>query len=380
MKNAKGFVTLFLILCITITFSGCKKQQDQKQESNEAKQKFDIKVATNIIETYMGYLTKEDMESAKKLYSEDLLEKHKGVSKTELKVFGYKMDEINEVGKSALFKVRVTKAVPDKPAATLDIYNIKVIKKEDKYLIDEVNSMTEKDAFFEEEGLRVRDKNNIKTNLLLDRSGIPQFAYPKDDNAKINKVTIPKDKFGILNFSYSGERIAITTNGKDSYIAVVKVDETMSVQGGGGGGGGNGGGGGGAEGGGAGGAGGQGAGGSTARARETPVGKEINSIDIINDSKIELLTFSLDEKYVLVQYNKNNKGTNIRVYDTDSGELIPVNFEEEFPLGKVDVKFSSFDKNALNIEVVEKSTTDKSQAQLLGKWQIDLKKYELKKL
>lgn len=372
MKNVKRFIAILLFLCTTVTFSACKKESDQKEETNEAKQNFDIKVATNIIETYMGYLTKEDMESAKKLYSKELLEKHKGISKTELKIFGYKMDEINEVGKSALFKIRVAKSTPDKPSATLDVYNIKIEKEEEEYLITQVNSMTEKDAFFEEESIRVRDKSNVKTNLLIDKTGIPQFAYPKDDNAKINKVTIPKDKFGVLSFAYSGEKIAITTQSKDSYIGIIKIDESMSVQGGGGAGGG-----GGAEGG---AGGGQGSGGSNVKVRETPIGKEINSIDIINDSKVELLTFSLDEKYVLVQFNKSNVGTNIRVYDTDSGELIPVDFEKEFPLGKVDVKFSSFNKNALNIEVVERKNTDKSQAQLLGKWQVDLKEYELKKL
>lgn len=375
MKFNRRFWGVFLIVVILTAFVGCSKDDDQKKESEEAKQKFDIKVATNILETYMGYLIKEDMESAKKLYSEELLEKHKGTSSTDLKVIGYKMDEVNEVGKSALFTVRVAKSVPDKPIATLDMYSIKIMKEENDYLISEIEGRTEKDAFIEEEGIRLRDKNNVKTNLLIDKTGIPQFAFPKDDSAKVNKVEVPKDKFGIINFAYSGEKIAITTQSKDAYISVVKIDESLSVQGGGAGGGaGSGGSGTG------GGAGGQGAAGPNIRVRETPVGKEINSIDLIKDGKVELVAFSLDEKFILAQYNKNSMGTSIRVYEADSGELIPISFEEEFPFGKVDVKFASFGKDTLNIEVAESKNTDKSQAQLIGKWQIDLKDYKMKKL
>jgi hypothetical protein len=73
-------------------------------------------------------------------------------------------------------------------------------------------------------------------------------------------------------------------------------------------------------------------------------------------------------------------GTSVKVYDTDSGELIKVNLDEKFPPGKVDVKYSSFSKEALNLEVVERKGTGKEQADLLGKWQVDLKKYELKKI
>jgi hypothetical protein len=356
---------------MSVTLTACKKEE-KKEETDEIKQNFDIKIATNIIDTYMNYLIKEDMESGKKLYSKELLKKQKAVYQTNLKVSGYKIDETNEVGKSALFKVRVVKGTPNLPSATLDIYNIKITKEEDEYLISEINSISEKDAFFENNEIRIRDKNNVKTNLLINSTGIPQFAYPKDDSAKVNKIEVPKAKFGIMAFTFSGERIAITTEDKDSYIGLVKIDESQATQGGSGGGSGSSG----SE-----ASGGkQQSGGSSSNAKETPMGKEMSSIDIIKDSKIDVIAFSLDEKFILVQYSKSNIGTNIRVYDTDSGELIKVNFDEKFPPGKVDIKYSSFSKDALNIEVVEKKGTGKEQAELLGKWQVDLKKYALTKI
>lgn len=373
MKNIKRLLCYTLVFISIMISTSCSKNKEEPK-AEEEKEEFDIKIAKNILDTYMGYLIKEDIESAKKLYSKKLLEKDKGLSKTELKIFGYMTDEINEVGKSGLFKVRVARSNPNKSSCTLDIYNVKIEKESTDYKISEINSSVEKEVFGQNNTLRNRSKNNIKTNLLIDFEGIPQYTYPKDDKGKVNKVVVPKSNFGIISFAYSGDRIAINTYDKNSFIGVVKIDESLAVQGGGSGGGGD------SSGSGGGGAGGQQGGSSSVGAREIPIGKELTAMDLISDSKVELLTFSLDEKYILVQYTKPQLGTNIRVYDVASGDLIPVSFEDMFPIGKVDVVFSSFDKDVLNIEVVEKKTTDKSISQLIGKWQVDLKEFKLKKL
>jgi hypothetical protein len=370
MRDIKKIICCILTIFMITSIVACKKGKEKEEEAKSEKDSFDIKIATNIVETYMGYMVENDMESAKKLYSKELAKKNKATIETDLKIFGFKMDEVNEVGKSGVFKIRVTKATTDKPSATLDMYNIKIEKEENEYKIKEINSMTEKDAFFEEDALRIRDKNNVKTNLLIDKSGIPQYTYSKDDKAQVNKTSVPKSKFGVIDFSYSGERIAISTYDKDSYIAVVKIDETQATQGSGADGG---------AGGASGGSQGQ-QGGSKTKVRETPVGKEITSVDYIKDCKIELLTFSLEEKFMLVQYDKGQLGKSLRLYDTDSGDLIPVSFEEKFPIGKVNVVFSSFGKDVLTFEVNETKNTTKSESQLIGKWQIDLKEYNVKKL
>ena len=365
MKNIKKLLCFTLVFFSIMISTSCGKSKEEP-EKEEKKEEFDIKIASNILDTYMGYLIKEDIESAKKLYSKELLEKDKGLGNTELKIFGYMTDEINEVGRSGLFKVIVTRANQNKSSCTLDMYNIKVEKEKTDYKISEINSEVEKEAFGQNNTLRNRSKNNIKTNLLIDFEGIPQYTYPKDDIGKLHKVVVPKSNFGIINFAYSGDRIAINTYDKDSFIGIIKIDESLAAQGGGGGD--------------SSGGGGQQGGSSSVGAREIPIGKELTAIDLIFDSKVELLTFSLEEKFILVQYKKPLLGTNIRVYDVASGDLIPVSFEEKFPLGKVDVVFSSFDKDALNFEVVEKKTTEKTLSQLIGKWQVDLKKFKMKKL
>lgn len=374
----KKILTCMIIFLLGITLISCKgKSKNQKEES---KDNFDIKIATNIMDSYMQYLKKDDIENAKKLYSKELAEKQKDIVKSDLKIEGFKLDEINEVGRSGLFKVKVARSTPNKSMSILDMYNIKVEKEGNEYKINEINSSTEKEAFIENDGIRLRQKNNVKTSLIVDLAGIPHYAYPKDDKANISKALVPKKNFGMINFAYSGEKIVVSTFDKDSYIGVIKIDETMATQGGGKGGSGAQGGGGQEGGAGTGGAGGDQGGGTKSPTRETPVGKEITNIDILKDTKVDLMTFSLDEKVILVQYDKTSVGKYIRVYDTDSGEMIPVEFEKKFPPDKVDVVFSSFDKDVLNIEVRSKGTTEKAQADLIGKWQINLKDNKIKKL
>jgi hypothetical protein len=355
------------------TSTACKPK-DNKSETKASKENFDINIATNILNSYMGYIFNGDVERAKKLYSEKLTEKGIETYSTDLKILGYNTDEVNEVGRSGVFKVKVAKSVPGKTIAVLDSYSIKVELEENEYKITEINASTEKEAFLEGQGIRLKDKNNVKNNLIVDLAGIPYYAFPKDDNAKVNKAPVPRSNFGIIVFNYSGERIAMTTYNDDaSYIGVVKIDETQASQGGGGGGGASGGGG-------DSGGGGGGGGGSSVIIKEPPIGKEVTSLDLIKNSTIELACFSLEEKHFVAQYNTKDKGRTIRVYDVDSGELGEYKFEEEFPMDKVDVVFSSFDKDALNFEVKEKAGTGKKEAELLGKWQLDLKEYKAKKL
>lgn len=369
----KKILTAVISLMLVFNVVGCK-QQTQKQQKKEEKEKFDINIATNILETYMGYLNTGDMESAKKLLSDKVTKKGVNSYNTDLKILGYKTDEVNEVGRSGMFRVKVARSVSGKPTALLDNYSIKVEMEKKDYKITEINVKPEKEAFAEGIGIRMKDKTNAKTNLIIDSSGIPGYTYPKDDNAKINKAPVPKGNFGIAVFNYSGERLAITTHDGDSYIGVVKIDETQASQGGGGGAGGGGGGGGGGA-----GAGSTG-GGSVTIVKEPPIGKDITSMDLIKDSTIDMLSFSQEEKHLVVQYKLKNGSTTLRLYDVDSGDLADFDFQKKYPPENVDVMFSSFDKDALNFEVKEKAATGKEHTELLGKWQLSLKDYKVKRL
>jgi len=360
MRKAIFYIMAFIL---AVTLLGCKSEKPQEGgESNT----FDIKSATNVVNTYMKYLMKEDYENGKRLYSQDLLSKLTPISDGEMKVKGYNMSEINEVGKSGVFKVKVTRTNINKASASLDEYTFKVIKDGAEYKISEISSSSEKEAFYESGKIRFRSKDNIKTNLIIDASGIPQYAFSKDDKANVYKLPVPRNKFTNASFSYSGDKLGICTYDKDSYIGIIKIDESLAVQGG--------------EEGKEGGAGGEGdKSGSNVMPREKPIGKEITSVDVLKDCKVEFMTFSLDEKFMLAQYNKASVGKCIRIYKTDSGELIPVKFENNYPMDKVEIVFSSFDKGVVYFEVLSKGNVGKNEGDIIGKWVLDLKEFKVKR-
>lgn len=362
-------ILLVMITCGMLLACGANK----KEESKETSEAFDMKAATNVVDTYMKYLTKEDIENSKKFYSKDLLKNTTSEDNNNLKIFGYNVTDTSEVGKSGIFKMKVARADITKPFASLDEYSIKIVKEESDYKISETNNTVQKEAFIQGNQIRLRNKNNVNTNLIIDIASMPNYAFSKDDEANINKIQVPKTKFSLINFSYGGENLAIAAQDKDSYVAIVKIDESLAVQSDKGEG--DQGGGGSKE-----NQGGDQGGGQGDKAKEKPIGKEITSVDLLKDSKVELMTFSPEEKNLAVQYTKPNIGHWLRVYKVDGGDLIPFKFEEKYPIDKVDIVFSSYDKETLNFDVIPKKTGDKTITDITGKWQLSLKDFKAKKM
>ena len=313
----------------------------------------------------MNFIMKEDYENGKKLYTKDLLRKSSNMPISDMKIKGYKITESNEVGRSGVFKVRVTRTSMVSSLSCLDEYSIKVVKDGAEYKISEVTSAEQKEAFVEWPGIRYRDKKNVKTNLIIDEAGLPKYIYSRDDGARLYKIMVPMKEFSSINYSYEGDKLAVSTYNKNSFIGVVNIDESLAVQGNG-----------------------DGkssdqssqGGGSEVIAKEKPIGKELIPMDLLLDCKVDFMTFSLDEKFLLVQYTKENVGKYIRVYKVDSGEMIPVNFEKDYPMEKVQIVFSSFGKDSLTYEVIPKSNINNSEADIIGKWKLELKNFTVDKL
>ncbi|MFL0248645.1 hypothetical protein [Candidatus Clostridium stratigraminis] len=365
----KFFVYMFLILAfMCVTGCGNKNEEKPKAQENE----FEIKVAQNVVELYMKSLMKDDLEGARKLLTKDLSLKTKNEGNSDLKVKGYSIEETSEIGESGFFKVKVTRMNLKEPVATLDNCSIKVIMEGSDYKISDVKNEAEKEAFFENYTIRIRNKDNLKTNLLIDSSSFPQYVFSKDDKGNLTKLPVPRSSYSVMNFGYVGEKVAISTFEKDSFLGLIKIDESMATQGGSTGGGGD-------QSQGDQGKGGE-KGGGTISLREKPIGKQMTALDLIKDSKIEFMTFSNGEKFILAQYNKTNAGRCIRVYNTDSGDLIKVKFENEYSYGKVEIIFLSFDKDVLNYEVIQRDMKDKSASEQAGKYQLDLKGFKIKRL
>ena len=334
MRGKKYFLYIISLL-LAINFAACKTDNKKQSAGKEIEKSFDIKAAENIVNSYMNYLMKEDYQNVSRFYSKE-------ISKN--------IPKINE------------------PYASLEEYILKVIKEDTDYKISDVNTSIDKEAFLKNGRLRIRSKNNVDTNLLIDPGGIPNYAFSKDDKAKTDKIEVSKKNYGPMIFSYSGYSIAISTYEKDSFAGIIKIDESMAVQGGqkddqsqqGGSTGGE--------------------KGATGLVKEKPVGKEFTALDLLKNSKIDYMVFSGDEKFLLIQYSKDGYGKSIGLYHSEGGEMIPYEFEKNYPIDKVDIIFSSFDKEALNFEVVPRAGADKSVGEYIGRWRMDLKEFRVKKM
>ncbi|MFV3013782.1 head-tail adaptor protein [Clostridium botulinum] len=372
-RNFAKKIIIFLIFTITISLSGCKKNKEDTKVTND----FDIKIATNLLDSYMECLIEENMEGAQKLYSKKLKKDKTKKENKDVKIKGYTTEEINEVGKSALFIAKVVSVNVKEPYTSVEEYKIRVIKEENEYKIDEVNISIDKEAFTKNNRIRYRNKNNVKTELIIKPSTLPDYAYAKDDKANIEKLTVPKKNIGPMSLSYSENFIAISTYDKNSYIGIITIDESKAVQGG-------------QDQGDQGSQGDQGgAGGGEAGQKgtdimeeigEKPIGKEISSLDLLKGSKIDFMVFSPDEKFIAVQYETSDKTKNIRIYQADSADIIPFKMEDKFPLSKVNVTLSSFATDSIIFNVSSKEKNDKNSNEFIGKWQLDLKEFKVKKM
>lgn len=359
----KKLICYILIISNLFIFGGCgKKKVEQPQINNN---NFDIRMAVNVVDTYMLALMRDDYVGSKKYLIKDLMENSKNRNSSELKILEYKVDDVQEIGKYGVVKVKVVKGRDDQPFSSLEEYVINVVKDSNDYKISEISSNVLKEAFVKLKGIRLKNNNDVKTNLVISSNGIPKYAFSKDDKSNVQKLKVPNSSFSRLTLAYGGKTLAVATsdnNHKNSFCCVVQIEDTKETQGK------------------------QEKENSIENEKEMgedviekPIGKQVVPIDILENSTIEFMVFSLDEKYVLIQYKKNNREC-IRVYRVDSGDIIPIKLEDNYPVDKVDVKFSSFDKESLNYQVTPKDRKDTSCDKIVGKWQLNLNDFKIKKL
>lgn len=365
----KRYISGILSLLVSISLYGCGLMSSKNKQSDEQSKEFDIKIAQSITENYVKYLMQEDYQKANKFYSKKLSKTTKSIEKQPLKIKGYSIGEVNEVGNSGIFTIKVIRSNEIEPYAALDQYSIKVIQEEKDYKIDDIQSTAQKEATADKNQIRLKSKSNVESNLIIDTAGLPNYAFAKDDKAKTHKILVPKENYGSMSFSYNGYAIAVTTyNDRYTFAGLIKIDESMPTQGS-------------QKGGGQGAQGGQGQEGSAqGGAREKPIGKEITALDILENTRINFLTFSSDEKYILIQYTKKNGGKCIRLYTSEGGDLIPYEFEQNYPVDKVDIVYSSFSEGVLNYEVIPRANSDKTIGKYIGRWQLDLKEFKPSKI
>lgn len=372
-----------ICFCIFIGTFGCNISH--VKQSSELKE-FDIEKAFQVVNQYMAANMKNDTNEMAKFYSSAFKKDNSTKPQQDVIINGYRFDEVNQAQSMADINVRVTKINTKIPYASLEIQDFKVIKEKNNYKIKSIDIENQNESFetygsnnnqnaLNGRQIRVRLRNNVKTNLVTNFQGIPKYYYTQDDKARITKIPVALGEFGVTSFAYGGTIEAISTKGDNPFIEIVHFDESMATQGGAGG---SDSGGGGASSSGAGTAG----GGENQAKPETPISKDIMPIDIIPGAAINNMVFSQDERYLAVQYSKPNLGNSIRVYLNKNGKIISFQFEKNYPMDKVDVKIINFVEDGLIYNVVPRDgkTNDNSIKNIIGTWQIDMKKYKPKRI
>lgn len=366
----KKYISCILSIAMIFLFIGCTQK---KAENVREKDRFDIKEANKIVDAYIKSITDEKYDEASRLLTEKVKSNTGEIKPNDLKIKGYKTEEMTESGGEGSFRVKVVKSNASNPETQVLDYRIKVIKDGIDYKINEIKTSNFKEAFKDFDSIRIRKENSVETYLVTKFDGLPKYAYSKDDNAKMKSQVIPKDNYGIITLDYTGDLIALSTIGSNNtFVGILTFDDAVSTQGGAGGskkgegdqgdqqGGKD-----------------QQGGAEGKNLKEKPIGKELISCDIIENGKLENMVFSKDEKLLAVQYTKGNNKS-IKVYNVGSGDLIKTKFEEEYPLGKVDVIFMRFEKEKMLYRVLPKNEQDKNN-EYVGDWELDLKSFKIKK-
>ncbi|KEI09985.1 hypothetical protein Z957_03335 [Clostridium sp. K25] len=361
INKVKKYTSYALIFLTVFMLVGCNNKQ---YENVKEKDVFDMKIATNIVEKYFNYLELDKYKDAGDMLIGKAKTNTKDITPSDLKLRGHRIVGIMESGGEGNFKIDVMKSNISKPETQILEYVITVIKSGMDYKISNVNSVLMKEVFQSFNQLRLRKENQVDNLLVTSMDGIMGYTYTKGDNGKLVSEIVPKKYFGMCALNYSGDTLAITTRDKNCFLGLIILDDTMQTQG-------------------------QptdqekgseqsGAGQNAKMIKEKPIGKQLIPCDILKDTTIENMIFSQDDKLLVIQYKKGNDRC-IKVFDKENGDQIPTIFEEEYPLGKVDVVFKDFQKDKMRYNVVEKGKEDKGH-QYVGEWELDLKNYKISKI
>lgn len=362
-----------IFLCIlTIIFIGCNKVENKVDESKIKQLTFDDAKGKQVAENYMKYLSQNDFENARSLSKSEFANKIKDFDTKGLNILSFKSGEIYQRGDSSIYQFIITRTKEGETRADLEEYYVTVSKEKDKdkYEVSDVKATTKMEGFVANNRLKIRTDEDVKTKTVIRLSNIPSEMYPKYNKANIVKVPIPKSEFGPINFTFLGDRVAITSRGGNkTYVAIVEIEESESTLG----------------------AAGKGGGGtqgsqdmlgpdaeSEDKALEQVIGKKITSVDIYQDVKVKNLVFSKEQGYLAVIYE--DRGANqFKLYD-EKGDLVDIGFDKLFPDSKYHVLYEDFKEENVFFHVKGVEGAADVRQDVTGKYKISLKDFKLTKL
>lgn len=352
----KRIICFFMSLFFIFNLTGCANKKEKITNVNE----FEITKANKLVETYIKYYMKNDFTSMNYMYSKDFKGKIKKQNNPYLKVTGYKIMDSTEMGTKANIKANVISVDDKSPYTSTDVYNFRIKKEKGNYVIDNIDTNSEKEVFIYKRSLLVKSKDEAMSNVLINLRGIPEYYFDKGDVAKVNKLKVAKDGFENISLSYTGDNIAISTKGANPFVGVAPITDLQQQPGSDGGSGVS-----------------QVEGMGSTEDDLQPLkvsAQALTPIDVYKDSTVEKIAFSRDEKDIAVQFTAGGD-TIVRIYAIQSGKPLSTKIDKKFPKEKFNMKINMFDDENLMFEVLPKPSyaSDDSVKKLTGAWKWNIK-------
>ncbi|MGL5085106.1 MAG: hypothetical protein ACRC68_05220 [Clostridium sp.] len=360
MRWKKRIVNILIILTTIILLMGCNIISDENVKINI----FNSTEAIDIAKEYLENINKGEVGEASKLCVEEIIANNKELSVGTSKIVAYNVDSLIEKANSVYIVFNVLRSSSSEPKCDLDSIAINVAKVGEEYKITEVKSINKKQIFVKNEGLRVIDEGAGNSQLIINLKNMPKDVYLRENEVMLYKETSPRDAFGMISLSYTGQKIAISTVGENNVlIAIGYLDESKPAQGSG-----------------------EGETSNEAGQSENlqdllqkPIAKKIVTADLLKDVKIQNLIFSQEEDELIVEYIDKLGVKRIKIYKTEDGTLAKTTIDEIFSVEKYHVVLNSLDKNTIYINVIEVEGSKDIDKNILGTYKLDLETLEITK-
>ncbi|MGL5353543.1 MAG: hypothetical protein ACRDA5_09500 [Clostridium sp.] len=360
MRFKKLFINILLMLTTIILLGGCDIISDKNVKINI----FNSTEAMDVAKDYLENISKGKVDEANKLCIEEIIANNKEISVGTSKIVAYNVDSLVEKANSVYVVFNVLRSSNSEPKCDLDSFSINVAKVAEEYKITEVKAINKKQIFVKNEGLRVIEEGAGNSQLIINLQNMPTDVYLRENEVMLYKETSPRDAFGMISLSYTGQKIAISTVGKDNVLITIGyLDESKAAQGS-------------SE-------------GQTSNEAgqsenlqdllEKPIAKKIVTVDLLKDVKIQNLIFSQEEDDLIVEYIEKSGVKRIKLYKTEDGKLTKTTLDEMFSAEKYNVVLNSLDKNAIYINVSEVDGSKDIDKNLSGTYKLDLETLEITK-
>lgn len=330
----KKFFIGILCLILIFTMGGCNGYMGEVTVHL-----FDIKAAMDIGSEYMKNLASGNIHEANSYCRNKDISKEEVVKMQDNKINSYKLDKVEEGANYAYLKYIVLRGNNAALTADLDGIVLKIMKEDDKYLIDDIKAINIKQVYKEKDTLRIRDEESGKSKLLLRMRDLPREVYPKKEEVTLSKETVPESEFNKISIGFEGNRVAITlTDGNSTFIAVAMIKELEATAG-------------------------------KAEGKENkegnvdinldeilekPIAERIVGYDFLQGEEVEKLLFSKDDGELIVEGKQAGVGNRVKIYKNPKGELMPLKLDKLFPREAYSVNILSVtgEGTLINVEAI----------------------------